>query len=171
MFVDKTVPFNSAVDTPNRHIQLVPTSMVRSPSIPVDLASQSMVSRLPPAQVPLTRRDSLGSPSVTSSLFHSVPVTSSLPAQPVSPKETTVLHTCQWMKDDGTPCGTLITHAISRQHFRNTHGIKNMTRNAPIPCRWFGCRPRGGKDTVNRECILRHVREHHLGRRRPTKRV
>lgn len=173
MFVDQTMPCNSAMDTPHQQIHLAPVSVAQSPSsIHSDLASQHMVSRFPPGRVPPTRRDTWGAPTVNSSPYHRRPVRkSSLPVQSVSPEETAVLHTCQWMKDDGTPCGGQITHVIAQQHLRYIHSIKNMARGDLIPCRWLGCQLRGDKDTMNRESILRHVREHHLGRKRPTKRV
>lgn len=163
VFIDQTIPFNPAMVTPYRQIRPVPSSVVRHPSsIPSDSASRPMVSHFPRAQVLPIRRDSLGSPSFTGSPHHPAPVrTFSLPVQSVSPKET-VLHTCQWMRDDGTPCGAQITYTTVPQHLRSAHGIKNMARDDPIPCRWSRCRPRGVKDTMNRESLVRHVREKHL---------
>jgi hypothetical protein len=166
VFVDQTMPSNSAMDTPYRQIHPAPAGVVWSPSsIPSHLASQPAVSRFPLAQAPPTRRDSWGGPSVPSPPYHRIPVRkSSLPVQSVSPKET--VHTCQWMIDDGTPCGAQTTHTMVRQHLRSTHGVKDMARNDLMLCRWLGCRLRGDKVTMNRESILRHVRERHLDCRR-----
>ena len=91
--------------------------------------------------------------------------TFSLPVQSVSPKET-LIHNCQWMKGDGTIYGAQIKGATVPQHL-TTHGVKNMFSGSPLPCRWLGCRLRRDKYTVTRKSIVRHVRERHLGCKRP----
>ena len=70
--------------------------------------------------------------------------------------------TCEWVTDDGTKCGAQITLKDIPGHLRATHGIKHLTRNHRILCKWSGCRRRGSTDMMNRECIVRHVREVHL---------
>ena len=91
--------------------------------------------------------------------------TFSLPVRSVSPKET-LIHTCQWTRDDGTICGAQIKGATVPQHL-TTHGVKNMFSGSPLPCRWLGCRLRRDKYTMTRKSIVRHVRERHLGCKRP----
>ena len=103
------------------------------------------------------------SDSVTS--FHYHPIrTYSLPVQSVSPKETP--HTCQWMRDNGTTCGALITGTIVSDHLV-PHGVKDIARDYRVACRWLGCKLRGDKSTMKRESITRHVREKQLGCKRP----
>ena len=40
------------------------------------------------------------------------------------------------------------------------HGIRALPRNHSIKCGWVGCRR---KRLMNRETIVRHIREVHLG--------
>lgn len=87
---------------------------------------------------------------------------SSLQLQQVSPG----LYKCQWLNDDDTICGRPITWKTVAEHL-STHGIKRMSRSHQLTCRWAGCHLRGGgKATIKRENIVRHVRERHLGGRR-----
>ena len=165
MFVDRTKPFNSVMGTHYRQIR-PPAGVVQSSfSVPPDLAFQPMGSHSPSAQVPPIRRDSRGNHSVTSSPYRSIR-TSSLPVQSISPNETET-QPCQWMRDDGTPCGAPITGTVANisQHL-TTHNVKNMKYDAPLSCRWLGCRLRGDKNTIRRESIVRHVREKHFGCKR-----
>ncbi|KAI9573248.1 hypothetical protein HD554DRAFT_1161425 [Boletus coccyginus] len=90
--------------------------------------------------------------------------TSSLPVQSVSP-QVSALHICQWVGDDGMPCGAQITRADLSQHL-TTHDIKDKAHDYRLLCRWLGCRLRGDKHMIKRESILRHILERHMGYRR-----
>ena len=85
--------------------------------------------------------------------------------QSVLPGET--VRVCEWQNEDGTPCGGVITRVTLSEHLSN-HGIKKMTRNHPTKCGWVGCKR---KKSMNRESVVRHIREVHLHMKRPSKRV
>jgi hypothetical protein len=72
---------------------------------------------------------------------------------------------CEWKDDDGTVCWDVLTRAALPGHL-SKHGIKNKPRNHPTKCNWVGCKT---KKTINRENIVRHVREVHWRLRRPSK--
>ena len=78
--------------------------------------------------------------------------------------------TCEWIKQDGSKCGKQITRKDVPEHLRATHGIMHLTRNHRILCRWSWCRRRGSTNMMNRECIVRHVREVHLHCKRSSRR-
>ncbi|KAG6382130.1 hypothetical protein JVT61DRAFT_773 [Boletus reticuloceps] len=163
-FVDQTKGYHPAMGIPYQQIQSSPTGMAQIPSaVPPYLPFQPMVSRSPQAQVPLTHQNSQGNHSITGSPYHPIR-TSSLPVQSASPKEM-MIGTCKWIGDDGTVCGTQIAYATVPEHLA-THGIKKMTGNFRLQCRWLECRLRGDRKEMNRESIVRHVREMHLGRKR-----
>ena len=169
MFVNQPNPFKSAEGTPYQQVRPVPAGAVRSSSsIPSELALRPVGSCSPPAQVSPVHRNSRGRPSVTNSPYPAIR-TSSFPVESVSPKET-VIHTCQWMKDDGTMCRKPITGTTVTDHLI-IHGVTDMANDHCLPCRWFGCQLRGDKPTMKRESIARHVREKHLGCKRPQKQV
>jgi len=69
-----------------------------------------------------------------------------------------------WVKD-GIPCGAQITWADLPQHL-TTHNIKNIPHDERLSCKWLGCKLRGDKAEMNRENILRHIREKHMGYKR-----
>lgn len=73
---------------------------------------------------------------------------------------------CEWT-ENGAICGHKITRANLPEHL-SVHGIKNKSRNSPTTCHWAGCKKRA---PMNRESIVRHIREVHLRLKRPTKRV
>ncbi|KAF8131944.1 hypothetical protein EV363DRAFT_1134491, partial [Boletus edulis] len=163
-FVDRSKAYHAAMGIPYQQIQSFPTSVVQSPStVPPYLPLQPMVCRSPLTQVPPAHQNPQGNHSITSSHYHLVR-TSSLPVQSASPQEV-VLGTCKWMKEDGTVCEARITSATVPEHLA-THGIKKMTGNFRLECRWLECRLRGERKEMNRESIVRHVREKHLGRKR-----
>ncbi|KAF8131946.1 hypothetical protein EV363DRAFT_1296122 [Boletus edulis] len=62
--------------------------------------------------------------------------------------------------DEGrwTVCGAQITSATIPEHLA-THGIKKMTGNFRLECRWLECRLRGDRKEMNRESIVRHTTE------------
>ncbi|KAF8420572.1 hypothetical protein L210DRAFT_3654825 [Boletus edulis BED1] len=139
-------------------------AVVQSPSnVPPYLPIQPTVSRSPPAQVPPTHRNSQGDHSITGSPYAPIR-TSSLPVQSTLPQEV-VMDTCKWMKVDGTVCEAQIASATVPEHLA-THGIKKMTGNFRLECRWLECRLRGDRKEMKRESIVRHVREKHLRRKR-----
>ncbi|KAF8420574.1 hypothetical protein L210DRAFT_2253540 [Boletus edulis BED1] len=163
-FVDRTKAYHAAMGIPYQQIQSFPASVVQSPStVPPYLPLQPMVCRSPLTQVPPAHQNPQGNHSITSSHYHPVR-TSSLPVQSASPQEV-VLGTCKWMKEDGTVCEAQIAYATVPEHLA-THGIKKMTGNFRLECRWLECRLRGDRKEMNRESIVRHVREKHLGRKR-----
>jgi hypothetical protein len=147
------------MDTSYRQIQHALAGS--SSSVPSELVLQPVGPRSLP--VP---RNSRGRRSVTSSPYPAIRKPS-FPVDSVSPKET-VLHTCQWMKDDGTICGEQITGMTITDHLV-IHGVTDMPHDRRLLCRWPGCQLRGNKPTVKRESIARHVREKHLGCKRPSK--
>ncbi|KIJ11293.1 hypothetical protein PAXINDRAFT_171835, partial [Paxillus involutus ATCC 200175] len=64
-------------------------------------------------------------------------------------------------------CGGDITRATVPQHFVQ-HGITDLSSDVPVKCRW---RPDERKP-MNRESIVRHMREVHLRiKRTPTSRA
>lgn len=164
-FVGQRKSLNSAMRALSLSEQVppAPTGVVQSSSsVPSALTFQN-TSYLPPAQVSSARRDSRWDRSVKSSPYHSTR-TLSLPVQSVSHKEE-VVQTCQWVGDDGTACGAQITPTSVPQHLI-THGVKKLTHDHRLPCRWLGCRLKGDKGEMNRESIVRHVREKHMGCKR-----
>ena len=66
---------------------------------------------------------------------------------------------CEWI-DGGNieTCEAQIKCASVSTHFRNSHGIRNMNKNALIGCFWRGCRK-----VVGRKNFVRHIHECHLG--------
>ncbi|KAG6382128.1 hypothetical protein JVT61DRAFT_771 [Boletus reticuloceps] len=163
-FVDQTKGYHSAMGIPYQQIQSSPAGMVQIPSTSLHICrTQPMVSRSPPAQVPLTHRNSQGNHSITSPPYRPIR-TSSLPVQSASPKEM-MIGTCKWIGDDGAICGAQISWTTIPEHLA-IHGIKKMTGNFRLQCRWLECRLRGDRKEMNRESIVRHVREKHLGRKR-----
>lgn len=65
---------------------------------------------------------------------------------------------CQYPNSNGTSCGEVISHATISAHFASLHGVKAMSRQAVVACRWGGC-----ERHVRRHSFLRHIREAHLG--------
>ena len=74
---------------------------------------------------------------------------------------------CKWKDEYGTVCEEAITRGTLPGHL-SEHGIKNKSRNHPTKCNWVGCKT---KKPMNRESIVRHIREVHLRLRRPSKGV
>ncbi|KAI6017541.1 hypothetical protein BKA83DRAFT_4320912 [Pisolithus microcarpus] len=58
----------------------------------------------------------------------------------------------------GWECLDLINCGTAPDHFKNQHGITNMSREVELVCVWQGCGCQ-----VTRHNYVRHVREHHLG--------
>lgn len=159
VFVNQTVPFNSAISGPHQQIQPTPAPVAAGfPTLPSDVTSRPTVSGFSPQASP-TRRKSRGNRFVINSPYPPTR-TSSLPVQSVSRTETGAY--CQWVGEDGTVCGGHITSATVSQHL-TTHGVVNMTYNHLLSCRWLECQLR--RD-MKRESIVRHVRERHLGCKR-----
>ncbi|KAH0828981.1 hypothetical protein J3R83DRAFT_2415 [Lanmaoa asiatica] len=77
------------------------------------------------------------------------------------------VYCCQWKDGDGTICEEVITHGSLPGHL-SKHGIKNMPRDRDTNCNWVGCRR---KKPINRESIVRHIREVHLRVKRSPKQV
>lgn len=158
MSIDQTELFNSEIGTPYERVF---AGLTPSP-IPSSLVFQPMV---PPPPIESVQRHDLNSWRARSCSVASSPHplirTSSLPVQATSFGKT-VKHFCEWVKDDGTLCAAHITRETISKHLI-VHGIKLMPKNMPVRCRWFRCRIKGNKETMNRESIVRHVRETHLG--------
>ncbi|KAF8420575.1 hypothetical protein L210DRAFT_3654828 [Boletus edulis BED1] len=72
---------------------------------------------------------------------------------------------CGWKNEDGTLCDEIFTRASLPMHLAK-HGIKNKSRTSPTKCRWLGCKAR---KPMNRESIVRHIREVHMHLRRLSK--
>ncbi|KAF8131943.1 hypothetical protein EV363DRAFT_1479771, partial [Boletus edulis] len=69
---------------------------------------------------------------------------------------------CGWKNEDGTLCDEVFKRASLPMHLAK-HGIKNKSRTSPTKCRWLGCKKR---KPMNRESIVRHIREVHMRLRR-----
>ncbi|KAF8434325.1 hypothetical protein L210DRAFT_3553638 [Boletus edulis BED1] len=69
---------------------------------------------------------------------------------------------CEWYNQGGTrtTCGEALARETLTLHLRK-HGIERMNRAWLTTCLWTGC-----EKIVNRECIVRHIREVHLGLKR-----
>lgn len=76
--------------------------------------------------------------------------------------ERSVSH-CKWKDESGPVCEEVLTYGSLPEHL-SMHGIKNMTRDSSTKCNWVGCKR---KRPMNRESIVRHIREVHLGLKRP----
>ncbi|KAG8220504.1 hypothetical protein J3R82DRAFT_3205 [Butyriboletus roseoflavus] len=149
-FADQARLFNSEIGTTYEQIPLALAGMtLSSSSTPSELAFRPMVPR-PPIERIQHRNPRRGS-SVTNYPYPPTR-TSSLPVQASSPEEA-VSHTCQWMRADGTICGTPITWAGVPKHL-TTHGVENMANHIRVSCGWSGCRIKGNHDMLNRESIL-----------------
>lgn len=74
------------------------------------------------------------------------------------PEPSRALHMrCGWRTSSGTPCGTMITYQC-QNHFATVHGITKLPGRTFVACRW--CYP---DHQLRRECVLRHIREVHMG--------
>ena len=69
---------------------------------------------------------------------------------------------CQWKDGDKPVCGKPIDYESTPEHL-SKHGVEHMSRGIPTKCHWAGCRR---KKFMNRESIVRHVREVHLREKR-----
>ncbi|KAF8557895.1 hypothetical protein OG21DRAFT_137089 [Imleria badia] len=76
-------------------------------------------------------------------------------------------YSCQWVREYGTLCEDKLTPVNLPMHL-SKHGIHNLTRNHPTRCNWVGCKT---KKTMNRESIVRHIREVHMRLKRSSKQV
>ena len=84
---------------------------------------------------------------------NNVPSTSADP----TPRDPITYAQCGWRNKDGVICGLAIDYDC-RLHFSAVHGIVNLSADTIVSCRW--CEPDNG---MRRGCILRHIREAHLG--------
>lgn len=77
------------------------------------------------------------------------------------------IHTCDFHRPCGFPnsygeqCGQPICCNTVSVHFRDLHGIVDMSRSVQVVCQWAGC----GR-TSTRHNIIRHLCEVHLCHRR-----
>ena len=97
----------------------------------------------------------------------SPPCTASLPFEQQLTPSGASPRPCKWKDEDGTVCEELITSASLPGHLAK-HGIEKQHRGHHTTCHWDGCKR---KKHMNRESIVRHIREVHLRLRRPSKRV
>ena len=157
--VDEVKPFSSVLDTPGQLIQSTPTGVMQ---IPAFIPSGSAIQTIAPCPS-MAKVSTCPNLRYIRSPYHPRR-TYSLPVQSVSPTDT-MLHTCEWVKEDGTTCGVPITKSTVSEHLI-IHGVQNKTHNHRLVCGWHGCRLRKGKGVMNRESIVRHIRERHLGYKR-----
>ncbi|KAI5993760.1 hypothetical protein F5J12DRAFT_428922 [Pisolithus orientalis] len=66
---------------------------------------------------------------------------------------------CKYRDPDGEPCMQEITYATVPKHFATCHGVKAISREQRVTCRWVGC----VEKQVRRHSFVRHIREKHLG--------
>ncbi|KAG9313283.1 hypothetical protein JVU11DRAFT_5587 [Chiua virens] len=71
---------------------------------------------------------------------------------------------CRWIQKMEV-CDFTLTKQDLKRHLADCHGIKAMSHNIIVQCRWEGC----GK-SMKRESLLRHIYEKHLGYRRDRER-
>ncbi|KAL4071185.1 hypothetical protein V8B97DRAFT_1964897 [Scleroderma yunnanense] len=77
-------------------------------------------------------------------------------------RDGTVSKQCGWRDKHGTTCGVTITYQC-QPHLAMAHGITKLSSNVIVSCKW--CDP---DNKMRRRCILRHIREVHLGVPRST---
>ncbi|KAF8552542.1 hypothetical protein OG21DRAFT_1511341, partial [Imleria badia] len=71
---------------------------------------------------------------------------------------------CQWTEGGFEACGDDITCMSVAVHLGDRHGIRKLSEDTPVCCRWEGCRKR-----VKRKNFVRHFRECHLDHPREMK--
>ncbi|KIM51997.1 hypothetical protein SCLCIDRAFT_587852 [Scleroderma citrinum Foug A] len=64
---------------------------------------------------------------------------------------------CQYPDSHGGHCKESFSCTTASAHFRDMHGIVDLTRSGHVTCQWTGC----GR-TVSRHNFIRHMRERHL---------
>lgn len=74
-----------------------------------------------------------------------------------TPHDHTVQKPCGWRCQDGTLCGAAVTYHC-QDHLATAHRITKLSGKTFVWCKW--CYP---DHQIKRECILRHIREVHLG--------
>ncbi|KIM51006.1 hypothetical protein SCLCIDRAFT_1224916 [Scleroderma citrinum Foug A] len=79
------------------------------------------------------------------------------PADSSAPRDRAVSKSCGWKRKDGTRCGAVINY-YCQGHLAKAHGITKMSGKRIIWCKWCD-----QNHQIKRECVLRHVREVHLG--------
>ncbi|KAG9308164.1 WD40-repeat-containing domain protein [Chiua virens] len=158
-FSEETRPFNSFVGTSYQEVQ---TPLSGTAQTVPSITESSILESIDPRTFSLTVSPARPSQNPQSS-FPAKSVLRRLTRSP-SLANDSALHTCGWINDDGTMCAQPIT-TTSLSHHLTIHGANELRRDHRVSCRWTGCRLKD-QTKMNRESMLRHVREVHMGLKR-----